>query len=112
MSNLFGVPKVNEMRCNVYHDEREIPNIWLYHGFLFIPDNNENEFLEKLHKARAASTWSSALHFHSLRNTNIENKLAELWTNLFCGDFYNKIYFYMLGIDKSKLGGSGVRPGN
>ena len=104
MTNLFNTAnKSKKMYCNVYHDERKIPSKWLYHGFLFIPCDKKSVVLELLNVARAKSTWDCVLHFHDLRNTLTENKLAELWTNLFCFDFREITFFYYIGIDYTKL---------
>ena len=92
-----------EMYCNIYHDEREIPNKWLYHGFLFIPCENETTLLDILDNARSITDWSSPIHFHALRNTYMENRLAELWILSFCNDLPQLCFFYLFGVDKMKL---------
>lgn len=102
--DLFGnVIEPKEIQCSVYHDEREIPNKWLYHGFLFIPVNFEKHLLDMLMKERKESTWYSELHFADLKDTGTMNDLAIRWTRLFAYSLYEKTFFYLLGVDYSKL---------
>lgn len=101
--DLFGnASATKEIRCFVYHDEREIPSKWLYHGFLFIPVNFKKQFLERLAKERAESTWEKEIHFSDLKDTRTMNDLAVRWVKLFCSS-YNNIYFYLLGINYNSL---------
>lgn len=102
--NLFGntiTPK--EIRCRVYHDEREIPGKWLYHGFLFIPVDVEQDILDLIAEERTKSTWEGEIHFHGLRDTKTMNDLAIRWIRLFCCSLYRSTYFYLLGIDYANL---------
>ena len=55
MTDLFGNPvPIKQIECNVYHDEREIPRKWLYHGFLFVPVDRQDNVLNDLAKERQA----------------------------------------------------------
>ncbi len=101
--DLFGnANTTKEIRCFVYHDERGIPNKWLYHGFLFIPINFKKLLLERLAKERAESTWKKEIHFSELKDTRTMNDLAVRWINLFCS-LYNNTYFYLLGVNYNNL---------
>jgi len=92
-----------KMHCSVYHDERIVPNKWLYHGLLFIPVKNETQVLELLSNARLATDCNSVIHFHDLRDTAVENQLAEAWIDFFCNELSTMTYFYFIGIDLTKL---------
>lgn len=92
-----------EVTVNVYHDEREIPNKWLYHSFLFIPIQNEEDVLTSLDKARQKSEWDKELHFADLEKTDTENSLALEWIDLFSQSLFEKVYFYFFGVDYQKL---------
>lgn len=104
MEDLFGIqipPK--EMTCNIYHDEREIPGKWLYHGFLFIPIDYEDQFLKSLEDERKKCEWEKEIHFADLNDTQTMNDLAVNWIRLFCCYHYKSTYFYLFGVDYTKL---------
>jgi hypothetical protein len=102
--DIFGSPlSSKEMQCNVYHDEREIPSKWLYHGFLFIPVHLEKEIIDMLAKERKESTWEKEIRFSILRDTRTMNALAFRWIKLFRDFLYDKTYFYFLGVNCSNL---------
>lgn len=102
--DIFGNPLLlKEIQCNVYHDEREIPSKWLYHGFLFIPIQIEQGFLDVLMKERKESTWEKEIRFSILRDTRTMNALAFRWIKLFCDFLYDKTYFYFLGVNCTNL---------
>jgi len=104
MKDRFGnqvTPK--EMICNIYHDEREIPSKWLYHGFLFVPVACEPQILNGLSKERNKSKWCKEIHFKGLNNTRTMNDLAIGWISLFCSEHSKIIYFYLFGVDYTKL---------
>jgi hypothetical protein len=92
-----------EMHCAVYHDERIVPNKWLYHGLLLVPKTNRDQFLELLINARTGIGCESVMHFHGLDDTAIDNQLAESWTGLFCNELSTLSYFYIIGVDYQKL---------
>lgn len=103
-TDLFGnnvSPKI--MACNIYHDEREVPGKWLYHGFLFVPVDFEVRILEALAKERKKSTWQKEIHFSDLNNTRTMNDLSVRWINLFCFCLYKYTYFYLLGVNYNNL---------
>lgn len=104
MTDLFGnsVP-IKQIECNVYHDEREIPSKWLYHGFLFVPVDSQVSILNDLARERKESGWEKEIHFSNLDKTRTMNNLAIRWVELFCSSHYRSIYFYLLGVDYSKL---------
>lgn len=103
-SDLFGNAKVpKQICCSLYHDDRIIHDKWLYHGFLFIPSDKTNTFLENLNTARKESTWEKELHFVELDNTRTMNDLALRWIDLFCNNHLNFSYFYFFGIDLTKI---------
>ncbi len=102
--DIFGnvnLPK--EIRCFVYHDEREIPKRWLYHGFLFVPIGFKKQLIDTLEKERAASTWEKEIRFSNLKDTRTMNDLAIRWANLFCNSLHNSTYFYLLGVNYTNL---------
>lgn len=102
--NLFGnVNVAKEFQCSVYHDEREIPDRWLYHGFLFVPVNFEESLLQMLATKREESTWEKEIHFSDLKDTRTMNNLAVKWIKLFCCSLYDKTYFYFFGVDYNNL---------
>ncbi|MGQ9801692.1 MAG: hypothetical protein ACUVRL_08525 [Candidatus Saccharicenans sp.] len=92
-----------EMICNIYHDEREIPAKWLYHGFLFMPLDCEDLVFKSLIEKREETTWQKEIHFADLKKTRKMNELATRWINLFCCSHHKLIYFYLLGIDYTNL---------
>lgn len=92
-----------EITVNVYHDEREITNNWLYHSFLFIPVRNEEDVLNSLNEARQKSGWEKELHFVDLGNTETENCLALKWIDLFSQFLFEKLYFHFFGINYRNL---------
>jgi hypothetical protein len=103
-TDLFGNPTLlKEISVNVYHDEREIPNKWLYHSFLFIPVNAIDEVSGLLIGKRGESGWHREIHFVDLRDTQTANKLALGWLNLFGGQLHQKLYFYLLGVNYHNL---------
>lgn len=102
--DLFGnsvAPK--KIDCNVYHDEREIPSRWLYHCFLFVPIDFENQLSAMLGKERKASTWEKEIRFSILRDTRTMNDLAIRWIKLFCSSLYDNTYLYFLGVNYDSL---------
>jgi len=92
-----------EISVNVYHDEREITNDWLYHSFLFIPVQNEDNVLSSLNEARRKTGWKRELHFVELDNTETENHLALEWIDLFAHSLFEKIYFHFFGVNYQNL---------
>lgn len=92
-----------EITVNVYHDEREITNHWLYHSLLFIPVQNEDNVLNSLNEARRMTGWERELHFVELDNTKTENRLACEWIDLFGQSLFGEIYFYFFGVNYQNL---------
>lgn len=104
MKDIFGEPILpKKITCNIYHDEREVPNKWLYHGFLFVPIDYEDHFLESLNEERNKYDWQKELHFKDLKDTRTMNNLAVNWTNLFCCFHYKYVYFYFFGVNYTNL---------
>ncbi len=104
MKDLFGTPVLpKEITCNIYHDEREIKDKWLYHGFLFVPIDYEDQFLKSLEDERKKCRWEKEIHFADLKNTRTMNDLAVNWIKLFCCYHYKSTYFYLFGVDYTKL---------
>lgn len=104
MKYLFGNPvSPKEMICDIYHDEREIPDKWLYHGFLLVPVGCDKQILESLDEERKKSTWQKEIHFHGLEGTHSMNDLAVRWIRLFCCSHYKSTYFYLLGVNYANL---------
>lgn len=107
LTDLFGnnvSPKT--MECNIYHDEREVRGKWrkwLYHGFLIVPMDFEDQILKELADEREKSGWQKEIHFHNLRDTRAMNDLAARWINLFCSYLYKRTYFYLLGVNYTNL---------
>lgn len=102
--DLFGkLISPKEISINVYHDEREIPDRWLYHSFLLVPISKENEVIHLLLETRKKCKWDKEIHFIDLKETAIANDLAMSWLELFAGMLPRHIYFYFLGIDYKNL---------
>lgn len=93
----------NEITVNVYHDEREIANNWLYHSFLFVPIQNEEKVLNLLDERRQRNGWKKEMHFKGLGKTGIENRLACEWIDLFGQSLFGEIYFYFFGVNYQNL---------
>lgn len=94
---------LKEITVNVYHDEREVTNEWLYHSFLFVPIQNEEDVFNLLNKARRKSRWEKELHFSGLEKTDTENRLALEWIDLFGQSLFGDIYFYFFGVNYQNL---------
>lgn len=92
-----------EITINVYHDEREISNNWLYHSFLLIPILNEEDALNLLNETRQKTGWWKELHFKNLGNTRAETCLAVEWIDLFSQSLFEKLYFYFFGVNYQNL---------
>jgi len=90
-----------EITVNVYHDEREIHNKWLYHSFLFIPVSNEKHILKSINDKRG--DWNRPMHFVKLRGTRTDIKIVSSWIDYFCIEAYEQIYFYLLGVNYKHL---------
>lgn len=101
--DLYGGAVSRELTCSVYHDEREDPKRWLYHGFLFVPEEYEGLLTNLILKERAESKWEKELHFSDLKNTRTMNSLAVELTNLFCNYLHGHTYFYYFGVDYTHL---------
>ncbi len=93
----------SEITVNVYHDEREIANDWLYHSFLFVPIQNEENVLNLLDERRQRSGWKKEMRFKGLAKTGIENRLACEWIDLFGQSLFGEIYFYFFGVNYQNL---------
>lgn len=104
MKDIFGNPvRLKQIECKIYHDEREIPGKWLYHGFLFVPTDCQDGILTDLAEERKKSTWEKEIHFADLNNTRTMNDLARRWVELFCSSHYRSIYFYLFGVNYQNL---------
>jgi len=101
--DLYGETGSKELICSVFHDEREVPKKWLYHGFLFVAVEDESRLLDLILKERDESQWDKELHFIGLNRTRTMNALAERLTYLFCNHLHGFVYFYLLGIDYTQL---------
>jgi hypothetical protein len=101
--DLFGQQTTRQVTCSVFHDEREDPKRWLYHGFLFVPTEHEGPLIEQILKERTDSKWDKELHFQDLKNTRTMNDLAIRLTNLFCNYLHGSTYFYFFGVDYTHL---------
>jgi hypothetical protein len=102
--DLFGQPiSSKEISCSVYHDEREIPKKWLYHGFLFVPTDKTQQIFDELDLRRKVSKWNKEIHFAELVKTRTENMLAKLWAEYFCFEGIDSAFFYLFGVDLSMI---------
>lgn len=103
-ADMFGFPaRTKEITCAVFHDDRTIAGKWLYHGFLFVPLDKIEELSSMLLHSRIESTWQKELHFVALDNTRTMNELALKWISLFCNELIDFQYFYLFGIDLTRL---------
>jgi hypothetical protein len=88
----------------VFHDEREIPNKWLYHGFLYISAGELSRIREKLHQKRNEIGYDDEIKFRKLRNTNKINQLAIDWVKIAIDEILGQnMWFYFFGVNYTKL---------
>jgi hypothetical protein len=91
----------------VFHDERVIPK-WLYHGYLLCPLDQfplvQNELMNA--KEKSSCKPNKRIHFSDLRSSShgsSRTRTAVKWARLFIDELYNKIWFYLLGVDLSNV---------
>jgi len=115
--NLFGKAENpdRDTRVFIYCDEiKVVKNYlnekWFYIGMLIIPEENKEDALTVLMKARDESNYYSELHFSGLTNFSYANAynektmLAKKWVNLVLEDgSEKKFYFNILGINTGNL---------
>ncbi len=119
--NLFGEQIQDEIRVKLFCDESKTKD-WLYLGLLIVPEKDENELINDLLNRRCANPnpnkikdWINCkkkcnyhkkndreVHFTRLGNDKEMYFIAKRWMDyLLSGN--NRIRFYVLGIDRTKL---------
>jgi hypothetical protein len=120
-SNLFGEQQSDILKVKLFCDESGTKN-WLYIGLLVVPESDEEGLLNDLLNNRCGSKdpkkvkdWinckekcdfhdgnNKEVHFTKLNDRKDLYYISERWMNyLLSGN--NKIRFYVLGIDRTKL---------
>ncbi len=127
MPNQYGGIMSGQITVNIYCDESkdkkdENGNKWDYYGLLIVPAEKERELLKRILNCRCLlrGEWVQEgcqfdCGYHKENNTEIsykdikrysEFRIAEKWIDLIFDNNRNNldmIYFYILGIDKSKI---------
>jgi hypothetical protein len=121
MSNLFGYQekKKQSVSIKLFCDESGTDD-WLYLGILIIPKALEQELLQDLSNSRCGNPkgnkiWGQCnplckfhrkndteVHFSEIEKSKDKYFVAQRWINYLLNDREN-IYFYILGVDLTKL---------
>jgi hypothetical protein len=92
----------------VFHDEREIPKKWLYHGYILCKPENLRSLQNQLAsmKSKASCGPDKRIHFSDITSHSSgssRTKTAVNWAESFVKRLYEYIWFYLLGIDLTKI---------
>ncbi len=93
-------------RVVLFHDEREIPRKWFYHGILLVETHKADELTRFLAETRQASGSTKPIHFVELdrrSHRSRKTKLATLWAKAAVGPLWESARFYLLGIALDRL---------
>lgn len=111
MKNLFGQEVISNSKITLFHDESDCEaSKFLYHGFLFVNNNDGREMLNSLKSIKKNhGKENREIHFYELKQHSqspygAKTKIALEWLNLVREKLEgNKIKFYLFGINKSNV---------
>ncbi len=100
--------KRSSLNLIVFHDEREIPKKWLYHGYVLCEPENLYSLQDQLAsmKSKASCSPDKRIHFSDITSHSTgssRTKTAVSWAESFVKRLYEYIWFYLLGIDLTKI---------
>jgi hypothetical protein len=103
-----NVMKKGSLDLIVFHDEREIPKKWLYHGYVLCRPENLCTLQDHLAsmKSEASCRPDKRIHFSDITSHSTgssRTRTAVSWAELFVKHLYQCIWFYLLGIDLTKI---------
>jgi len=92
----------------IFHDERVVPHNWLYHSFILCKCQDFPVLHNDLTKAKdeASCRKDKRIHFSKLTsgsNGSHRTKTAVKWVELFKDEIYVYTWFYLFGINTSRV---------
>ncbi|MDP3013312.1 MAG: hypothetical protein Q8M92_03655, partial [Candidatus Subteraquimicrobiales bacterium] len=111
MKGLFGLEIDQTSKYVLFHDESDCrKSNFLYHGFLFVRNQNGREILDKIKEIKNKQNKEKReIHFnelnqHSKSSNGAKAKIALEWIN-FSKEWLekDKIKFYCFGVNKNNL---------